>query len=179
MHLKRLWLNTPNKDHKQTIDPIHVHIHKQDDRSVSFSCNDDILVTAELISFDSVTQRMKLRFEGAIVEVFVTHITHDSIQVAINDLHCEIADYPPQSEHNPQAGAQTASNQITAPMPGRVIRCLVEVGSIVQPKQPLLVIESMKIENEIHATHHGKIAAIMISEEQIVTTGELLITLDK
>ena len=63
------------------------------------------------------------------------------------------------------------------PLAGRVLKIFVEKGQTVTEGQPLVLIESMKMENEILAECEGKIKEIKIVKNQKVKEGEVLITL--
>jgi biotin carboxyl carrier protein len=64
--------------------------------------------------------------------------------------------------------------QIVAPMPGKVIRILVQAGDTVEAKQGLAVIEAMKMQNEIRSPKRGKIERVLVKEGQNVGSGEVL-----
>lgn len=64
--------------------------------------------------------------------------------------------------------------QIFAPMPGKVIRLLVKEGERVEANQGLLVVEAMKMQNEIRSPKTGNVERLLISEGQTVNAGELL-----
>lgn len=64
---------------------------------------------------------------------------------------------------------------IKAPMPGLVLRLEVEVGQAVTPGTGLLVLEAMKMENEIKATSAGTVRAIPVTPGQAVEKGTPLI----
>jgi pyruvate carboxylase subunit B len=81
--------------------------------------------------------------------------------------------------------AETASGQglkksirVRSQMPGKIVRVQVKEGDTVQKGDPLLVMEAMKMENEIRATHAGVIKAVKVSVAQAVETGAELILLD-
>ena len=67
--------------------------------------------------------------------------------------------------------------QVIAPMPGKVVRVLIAAGDEVQTKQGLVVVEAMKMQNEIRAPKHGKVARIFVKEGQAVSAGEPLVTI--
>lgn len=60
---------------------------------------------------------------------------------------------------------------IRAPMPGKVVKVLVEAGAEVTEGQGIVVIEAMKMENELRATKNGTVAAILVKEGQTVEGG--------
>lgn len=71
------------------------------------------------------------------------------------------------------SGAEGRQN-ILAPMPGKVVRVLVERGSRVEAGQGLLVVEAMKMQNEIKSPKEGKVERIGVSDGQTVAAGEIL-----
>jgi len=71
-------------------------------------------------------------------------------------------------------GVQT----ISAPMPGKVVRVLVAAGDEVEAGQGLLVIEAMKMQNELKAPRAGKVLTISAKEGATVTPGEALATIE-
>ena len=70
-----------------------------------------------------------------------------------------------------------SAQRIVAPMPGKVIRVLVAVGDEVAVRQPLVVVEAMKMENELRAGRGGHVTAIHVREGGSVDAGALLIEL--
>jgi biotin carboxyl carrier protein len=64
--------------------------------------------------------------------------------------------------------------RIDAPMPGKVVRVLVKVGDEVQEGQGLVVVEAMKMENELRAGRDGIVAEIHVREGASVDAGALL-----
>ena len=64
--------------------------------------------------------------------------------------------------------------QIIAPMPGKVVRLLVKAGEHVEEGQGLLVVEAMKMQNEIRSPKSGTVERILAQEGQPVNAGEIL-----
>jgi len=64
--------------------------------------------------------------------------------------------------------------QIAAPMPGLVVKILVEPGQPVQKGQGILIVEAMKMENEIRAPMAGVVKEIKVQLQQAVEKGEIL-----
>ena len=64
--------------------------------------------------------------------------------------------------------------QVTAPMPGKIVRVLVKAGDAVEVGQGLLVVEAMKMQNELRAPKSGKVEKLLVSEGQAVNSGETL-----
>ncbi|MGD1997466.1 MAG: acetyl-CoA carboxylase biotin carboxyl carrier protein subunit, partial [Candidatus Dependentiae bacterium] len=68
---------------------------------------------------------------------------------------------------------------ITSPLAGRVIRVLTKEKDCVEAKTPLVVIEAMKMENEIRAPYDGFVETVFIKPEDVVEVGQSLITLNR
>jgi pyruvate carboxylase subunit B len=66
---------------------------------------------------------------------------------------------------------------IKAPMPGLVLKILVSLGQQVEKGQGLLVLEAMKMENEVRADRAGTVESIEVSERGPVEKGETIMTI--
>ncbi len=74
----------------------------------------------------------------------------------------------------PVAGEQ----RVTAPMPGRVVRVLVKVGDEVALRQGLVVVEAMKMENELASPKAGRVKEVAVTEGTSVESGRLLVIVE-
>jgi biotin carboxyl carrier protein len=72
-------------------------------------------------------------------------------------------------------GAGNGDQRVVAPMPGKVVKLLVGVGDAVEPRQGLVVVEAMKMENELSVSRAGTVAKIEVGEGTSVEAGRLLI----
>ena len=70
-----------------------------------------------------------------------------------------------------------SGDAMTSPMPGTILRVLVNIGDEVKENQPLMILEAMKMENEVVANHAGKVAGIHVNQGQVVNAGDALITI--
>ncbi|MBV8738238.1 MAG: acetyl/propionyl/methylcrotonyl-CoA carboxylase subunit alpha [Alphaproteobacteria bacterium] len=77
----------------------------------------------------------------------------------------------------PPAAEDPSAGKLTAPMPGRVTRLLVEPGSKVRRGEPLIVVEAMKMEHTIAAPTDGVVAAVRFRVGELVEEGTELIAL--
>ena len=68
--------------------------------------------------------------------------------------------------------------RILAPMPGKIVRLLVKTGEAVRARQPLVVVEAMKMENELRARGDGTVSRIHVQEGASVEAGALLVVLE-
>ncbi|MFA9422265.1 MAG: biotin/lipoyl-containing protein [Sedimentibacter sp.] len=84
----------------------------------------------------------------------------------------------PQVAEAPKAVSSSASDElITAPMPGTILDIKVVEGQVVKEGDILLILEAMKMENEIVSPSDGVIKKINTSKGATVSTGALLVTI--
>jgi biotin carboxyl carrier protein len=78
----------------------------------------------------------------------------------------------------PSDRAGTGELRITAPMPGRIVRVLVTPGEQVRARQPLVVVEAMKMENELSAPRAGLVKDVQVRDGMSVEAGRLLVIVE-
>ena len=76
------------------------------------------------------------------------------------------------------AAAASGPAPIVAPMPGMIVRVAAQVGDQVQPGQGIVVMEAMKMENELRATSAGTVRAVLVSAGTAVEKGAVLLELE-
>jgi len=76
-------------------------------------------------------------------------------------------------------GGVAESSSLVAPMPGTVIRVLVHPGDEVEPRQPLVVLEAMKMETPLVSPYAATVRAVHVAEGDRVTAGAPLVELDE
>lgn len=82
-----------------------------------------------------------------------------------------------------RAGAGSAGGgggrvTLTAPMPGKVVRVLKAVGDEVKSDQGVLVVEAMKMQNEVQSPKAGRVVELRVTEGQTVNAGETLAVIE-
>jgi len=83
----------------------------------------------------------------------------------------------PDPEHD-DADADTGGGpNLSAAMPGKVVRVLVAPGDKVEVGQTLIIMESMKMETELEAAVDGEIQTVQVTEGQVVAQGDILVTI--
>lgn len=77
-------------------------------------------------------------------------------------------------------GAATGAGQqiVSAPMPGRVVKVLVAAGDVVADRQPVAVLEAMKMQNDVRAPRAGRVAEVRAIEGALVESGTVLVVID-
>ena len=98
-----------------------------------------------------------------------------TLHTGLAEYHAEVSD--PRSWRGRRHGALEAEGrqQIVAPMPGKIVRILVKQGDTVEAGQGLVVVEAMKMQNEIRSPKSGKIEKLFAKEGQLVNAGEALL----
>jgi propionyl-CoA carboxylase alpha chain len=87
---------------------------------------------------------------------------------------------PPDGEQAAAAhGDRAEASSLAAPMPGTVIRVLVGEGDRVRPRQPLLVLEAMKMETPVVSPYEAVVRRIHVAEGERVAGGALLVELEE
>lgn len=98
-------------------------------------------------------------------------------QVADETAAPAVAAAPAVVEAAPAAGAPGAGAPVKAPLPGVVAKILVSVGQAVKKGETVLVLEAMKMENNITAEADGKITGICVAAGDSVMEGTTLVTI--
>lgn len=84
----------------------------------------------------------------------------------------------PAPKAAPAAGGSEGSVQVTAPMPGKILSVKASVGADVKKGEVILLLEAMKMENEVVAPQDGKVASINVNSGDMVESGDVLATMD-
>jgi len=123
---------------------------------------------------------------------YKVHINGKSYEVAIEELSDATAEAPrkaspaapaPQPSAAPPAAkpavsaAKEEGGAISAPMPGTILRVAVASGDAVKQGDTLLILEAMKMENEILAPHDGTISEVKVAQGASVNAGDLLVVM--
>ena len=101
-----------------------------------------------------------------------------TLQTRHHEFIAEVVD--PRTWRGRRHGAVEAEGrqQIVAPMPGKVVRLLVKAGDKVETGQGLLVVEAMKMQNEVRSPKTGTVERLLAKEGQPVNAGEVLAWID-
>ncbi len=96
------------------------------------------------------------------------------VNVAGREFEAEVID-PRQWRRQRGSALETEGRQqVVAPMPGKIVRVLVKTGEAIEAKQGLMVVEAMKMQNEIRSPKRGTVERLMVIEGQTVNAGEVL-----
>jgi len=101
-------------------------------------------------------------------------------QVAIAGIGYSVEVRDPRSwrTRRARAGAQDGTRKITAPMAGKVVRVLTQPGTEVEQGTGVIVIEAMKMQNELKSPKKGRVARVLAAEEAAVNAGDVLAVIE-
>jgi hypothetical protein len=101
----------------------------------------------------------------------------ETVMVDGEAFRVQIEDRPGRRPGVAPVGNAGAGQRLVAPMPGKVVAVLVEVGQRVEGGTGLIVLEAMKMENEFPATGGGVVKEIHVAPGQAVNAGDLLVVI--
>lgn len=81
------------------------------------------------------------------------------------------------SELIPQSTSVSSSETLNAPLAGNIFKLMVRAGDEVQEGDVVLIMEAMKMETEVRATHSGRVAELLVAEGDAVSAGDAIMSL--
>lgn len=136
------------------------------------------LFTADLISVDGPLRSLRLA-DGR--QFLLTHHregSRHSVSFGGQEVQIELLDPLALTRETSSKIEGVEGARVKAFMPGRVVRLLVESGAVVRSGDSLLILEAMKMENEITAPRDGTVKAIHVQPGQTVEGGAELLDLE-
>ncbi len=105
--------------------------------------------------------------------------TADGWQAAVGDRRLEVqVEDPRNASKRSRANLAHVHQDVKAPMPGKVIRLLVKEGDTVEAGQGLVVVEAMKMQNEMKALRAGQVVRVAVKDGDTVAAGDILVSID-
>lgn len=153
--------------------------------AVAFGQNGTVHLNGQSVALD--VQQLDERTFSIVVDGYSNKIVaerfEDGYRLLLNGKQLEVAVESERTRLLKQFESQSSSGpkkaEIKAPMPALVVRVEVEVGDDVKAGQGLIILEAMKMENEIKTHSAGKVKKIYVTKGKPVEKGELLISLEK
>ncbi len=106
-----------------------------------------------------------------------TVLSPGSIEVNGQVFQVELFD-PRELRARSASRASHGRQNILAPMPGKVVRVLVSPGDAVEPGQGLIVVEAMKMQNEMKSPKAGTVVEVKTADGATVSAGEILVVIE-
>jgi biotin carboxyl carrier protein len=154
-----------------------------------------------IVELQRTSERWSIALDGHAVDADAIEIAPNIFSILLNGKSHEVRITPTptgaltlQTDHqeftaellDPRAwrgrrhGALEAEGrqQIIAPMPGKIVRVLVQAGDKVEAGQGLIVVEAMKMQNEIRSPKSGTVERLLAKEGQPVNAGQVLAWID-
>src|SRR5262250_2045999 len=149
------------------------------------------------VEFTRNSEKLQISLDGNLLDADAVEVAPNTFSILIDGqswevrvaprpdgsltLHTGVAEYvaevtDPRAWRGRRHGAMEAEGrqQIAAPMPGKIVRLLVNAGDGVEVGQGLLVVEAMKMQNEIRSPKSGNVERVLVAEGQAVNAGEVL-----
>tara|TARA_Y100000816_G_C25895295_1_gene467040 strand:+ start:147 stop:599 length:453 start_codon:yes stop_codon:yes gene_type:complete len=148
-------------------------------RKYNLKINNQSFLVEILSEYEGI---FKVNVNGTIVEVMDTSISYDvpiknNYSDQENNSQIQL-DTEKENISPNQSNDKRNSGQIKAMMPGKVLEILVEIGDEVSLGTPLMIVESMKMENTISSTMSGKVSNIFISIDDSVQYDQIMIEIE-
>jgi biotin carboxyl carrier protein len=114
-----------------------------------------------------------LLLDGTSVEVGLAR-RREGYTVVLDDVSLDVDLARPGATSVSGRHGPAGATRLSAPMPGRIVRVLAAVGDEVTAGQPVVVVEAMKMENEIRSPRPGRVLSLDVREGEAVDAGALL-----
>lgn len=153
--------------------PFDIQVDHSQDDTVRFRVNGNDPETATVVRIDDHT--LAIDHGGRLHTVHLAeNDTHIFVHVAgrIHPIEKER-----EGDGRGGSGESGGSDQISAPMPGRILQMFVGEGEAVEKGQRLFIVEAMKMENEVRAPRAGAVQAVNFGEGDLVAVGQPVVEL--
>ncbi len=122
--------------------------------------------------------RIYLEKEGVLIPVFFVSDDRHNLYLHINGETYLV--HRKTVEEQAEGGSNGVSNgEIEPPMPGKILKIMVNEGDKVEENQVLLLMESMKLQVEVKAPFDGIVSKLKVKEGQTVNAGEVVVKIEK
>lgn len=123
--------------------------------------------------------KVELDFDGQVSNVYLAKNAYGQVNASLNGFYFQLKDPGslPQMDFYESQHEGDAANVLKSPMPGKLIKVNVKVGEEVKKGQILLIVEAMKMENNIVAPRDGQVEEVFAQEGDSVDSSKVLLSL--
>ncbi len=164
---------------------LNIHVNGQDfqfDLKMGTALLDGKPVNADIVKLSANKYHLLINKQSYNLELLEKSENGKSMKVLVNGVKQEISIKDKYDALLSQLGMDklmgSKNNNIKAPMPGLVLRIMVQPGDVVKKGDALLVLEAMKMENIIKADGDAKVKSIPVNTQQAVEKNTLLIEME-
>jgi biotin carboxyl carrier protein len=144
---------------------IQVELHEISENSYTFSVNGEKVTLSEPTNFPFSIESADLKLGLETWNSQKWRAAHGS----------KVFNLEPMSESSTSG---SDAKEVKTQMPGRILKILVSEGQTVEPQQTLIIMEAMKMENEIRASTNQKVSRILVKAGESVEAGALLVAFE-
>lgn len=121
-----------------------------------------------------------IKNDGKIYETAVSNAPENQFRVRLRNTEFEVSITDPKRLRGSSSDSEHTSGkaEIKTAMPGKVVRILKTAGDSVQKGDGLIVVEAMKMQNEMRSPKDGTIGEIKVAEGATVSSGDVLVVID-
>ena len=121
-----------------------------------------------------------MKNEGSIVEAKVSSGSKGTYSIGLGAVDHEVTIIDPKKLRTGVEGGDLSSGpaQIKTAMPGKVVKILVGAGADINKGEGVIVVEAMKMQNELKAPRTGVVSTIKVNEGDAVAAGDVLATIE-
>jgi biotin carboxyl carrier protein len=163
--VRRLGLTADGPDWRVTVDDRSRHVSLVR-AGASWS-----LLIADDTHPERVSRSYEVTFERALSGDVLVHVDGTVVPVSLPGRAAGVG------RRAGVGGSRTRGGQVVAPMPGRVVSVLVEPGDLVHEKQGVIVLEAMKMQNEVRAGRPGVVTEVRVTKGAAVDAGAVLVVI--
>lgn len=147
-----------------------VQLEKQEDGTWSCQVNGDQIAVD---SANTAAGILSLLVAGESYEV-VASPAQQQIAFGGDRYSVEVRDPRSWRSRRARAGIESGPKKVVAPMPGKVVRVIAQTGTEVESGAGVIVIEAMKMQNELKSPRKGRVAKVLAAEGAAVNAGDVL-----
>jgi biotin carboxyl carrier protein len=133
----------------------------------------------DLVCLDAALASLRFTASGRSYAVTFQRDGARGFRIGVGEREFDLAVLSPVEAIEAVAGAERQGpSRVTAPIPGKVVAVNVAAGDLVEAGQPLVVLEAMKMQNELTGGRAGRVVAVHVTAGMTVEAGAVLVELE-